>query len=340
MKDSSSKITVVVPFRIVENLFFAEGRCFELFLNSLKKITPFVSEVILVNDHSSSQALDMVSSVNEGKWKIISLPENMIGKKEALLRGISEATSEYIWTLDADVEISNFDAASLNEFQKNLLEDIVILPVEMKKGKRLIEILQYCEWRYLQWLTFFSARMNLPMMCNGANLIFKRSIFIRCIDMHKSISSGDDLFLLTEIIRKNGKVGLQWKSFTRVQVSSETTLNGAVSQRIRWAGKTSKLPFSKSTFLHVGFALLSALHLFALFGIFYQPTRWISEVFLVLKLFFECNGSARIFSEPIGFFEAILLVVQLLLYPVFSLAIFISSLFYKPNWKQRRVSLK
>lgn len=340
MKDTLPKITIVVPFRNIQSQDHLEDPSFAIFLNSVKSVSGWVQEVILVNDHSTDNSLERINSFKEFNWKILSLKSEEFGKKSALELGIQEAKTEYIWTLDSDVEILNLNSIRFEKFQNELHEDLVILPVKMNSGKRMIEILQCNEWKYMQFLTWLSARMQMPMMCNGANLIFKRSVFLANIDSHRLISSGDDLFLLAETMRSKGEIGLVWEGFVDVVISPVKSMNEAISQRLRWAGKTTKIPFTKSSVLHFCFALFSATHVLAVLGSFFLSFREISLILLLVKICLEAIGIRYVFSSRIGLKDALVLIPQLLLYPFFSLSIFISSLFFIPKWKERRVSLK
>lgn len=340
MKDTLPKITIVVPFRNIQCQDHFEDPSFAIFLNSLKSISGWVQEVILVNDHSTDNSLDRIEYFKEFNWKVLSLAYDQIGKKSALEVGIQEAKTEYIWTLDSDVEILNLNKSRFEKFRNELHEDLVILPVKMKSGGSVLEILQCNEWKYMQLLTWLGARMQMPMMCNGANLIFKRSVFLASIESHRLISSGDDLFLLAETMRSKGEIGLLWKGFADVVISPVHSLNEALSQRLRWAGKTTKIPTTKSSVLHFSFALFSAIHLLAVLGCFFTSFREISLLFLLVKICFEVIGIRFIFSSRIGLKGIFVLIPQLVVYPFFSLFIFISSLFFVPKWKERRVSLR
>jgi glycosyltransferase involved in cell wall biosynthesis len=340
VKDTPSKITIVVPFRNIHNHVLSVDAAFAVFLDSLVEVSKHVHEVILVSDHSADHSVDLINSFQSNNWKVLKLGDNQFGKKAALEKGIRAAVTEYIWTLDSDVEILNFSLSQFEKFQNELHEDLVILPVLMKAGSMQIEILQGNEWRYMQLLTWLSARMKMPMMCNGANLIFKRASFFEHIDSHRSISSGDDLFLMAKIIRSKGEVGVCWKGFADVVIFPVKTLLEALIQRIRWAGKTTKLPVTKSSVLHFCFALFSALHLLAFVGCFFSSFLEISLIFLSVKMCLEVVGIRFVFSSRMKLKEMAVLIPQLALYPFFSLSIFISSLFFVPKWKGRRVSLK
>jgi glycosyltransferase involved in cell wall biosynthesis len=340
VKDTPSKITIVVPFRNIQHEGHSVDPSFLNFLHSLELISNCVEEVILVNDHSTDASLVSVASFHMNNWKLLSLQNGSYGKKAALDFGIQEAKTEYIWTLDSDVQLLNFDSIRFREFQNNLNEDLVILPVFMKTGKRLLDLAQSNEWRYMQWLTKLSAQLKMSMMCNGANLIFKRSVFLQHINAHRSVSSGDDLFLMSQVLKSKGNIGLNWKGFLDVEITPVNTFKEVFTQRIRWAGKTVKLPVTKSTFLHFVFAFFSALHAIALADIFFPSIQKMSVVFLVLKISLEVIGVLRVFPNRMKGKEIIVLVPQMLLYPFFSLFIFITSLFFVPKWKGRRVSLK
>ncbi|MFA9219809.1 MAG: glycosyltransferase [Sediminibacterium sp.] len=306
----------------------------------MKLISNCVEQVILVNDHSTDDSKEIAASFQINNWKLLSLSKEKNGKKSALELGIQEAKTEYIWTLDSDIQLLNFNSIRFREFQNNLNEDLVILPVIMKTGKRLLEIAQTIEWRYMQVLTKLSAQLEMPMMCNGANLIFKRSVFLQHINAHRSVSSGDDLFLMSHVLKSKGQIGLCWKGFTDVETTPVQTIHEAINQRLRWAGKTTKLPFTRSSILHFIFAFYSALHIMAVLGIFIPSIQKISVVFLVMKISLEAVGAQSVFPNKMKGKEIIVLVPQMLLYPFFSLFIFITSLFFVPKWKGRRVSLK
>jgi glycosyltransferase involved in cell wall biosynthesis len=340
VKDTSSKISIVVPFRNINDLSQKGDDEFVAFLLSLKEVSQSVEEVILVNDHSVEGAMDRIEEFKQANWKLLALGADVFGKKAALRLGIEEAKTEYIWTLDADVQIVNFRKEKFNSFLFELKEDLVILPVFMRSENSLLGILQSNEWRYLQFMTRLSAKAKLPMMCNGANLIFKRSVFLDKIEKHQSVSSGDDMFLMSEVLKEKGSVSLSWEVFCSVEIFPVNTWKQALHQRIRWAGKTTQLPFTKSTVLHMAFALLSAMHVLAFFGIFELSLHLVCAKFLILKVFVEIVGMQYVFGNRMRANEIVLAISQMLLYPFFSLLIFISSLFFVPKWKERRVSLK
>ena len=340
MKDTSSKITIVVPFRNISDDCHSVDRALVECARSLQFISEFVEEVIFVNDHSTDDSEKHLSGCSIPNRRILNLEDEAKGKKAALELGVREAKTEYIWTLDADVVISQFSSERFKEFESDLEQDLLIMPVYMNSGSSILDQLQTNEWRYLQFITWLSSEVKLPMMCNGANLIFKRELFIENIEAHRSISSGDDMFLLSRVLKFGGETSMCWEKFCRVEISTVNSWRESIDQRIRWAGKITKLPSTKASVLHVLFALISAIHVLAFIGLFIPSWHLESVAFLSIKVIAEVLCMCGVFSSRMKMNEAMLALPQMILYPFFSLFIFISSLFFIPKWKGRRVSLK
>jgi cellulose synthase/poly-beta-1,6-N-acetylglucosamine synthase-like glycosyltransferase len=340
MKDTSSKITLVIPFRnIHENAETADAAMVEL-VRSLANVSTQVEEIIFVNDHSTDGSYQFLATCHLENLKLLNLGIEFKGKKAALELGVRESKTEYIWTLDSDVEVKGFQSEKFQRFQSLLKAELVVLPVAMKSEFGVLQILQTVEWRYLQFLTVASAKLKRPMMCNGANLIFKRKLFLENIESHRTVSSGDDMFLLSHALKSGEVVEVCWENFVTVEISPVSSWAEAITQRVRWAGKTTKLPYTKSTFLHAVFALFSAVHVLALVGLFMPSFHLICAEFLMIKVLVEVLCLRSVFTIRMNGLETIVAIPQMLLYPVFSLVIFITSLFFKPKWKGRRVSLK
>jgi len=340
MKDTSSKITIVVPFRhILGNAESIEPSLITL-IQSLEIVSGNVEEIIFVNDHSTDSSAAFLSKCGIPNLRVLSLTEDLNGKKAGLELGVNAAKTEYIWTLDSDVEVKDFHVEEFQRFQSSLKTDLVILPVRMQSGYDILKSLQTLEWRYLQFLTWSTARLKRPMMCNGANLVFKRKLFLESIESHRTVSSGDDMFLLSHVLKTKATFEVHWGSFGVIEITPVSSWIEAITQRMRWAGKTIKLPYTKSTFFHLLFALASAIHVFALVGLFVPSLHLLCAYFLIIKVLVEVLCMRSVFSIRMSGMETVVAFPQMLLYPVFSLVIFITSLFFKPKWKGRRVSLK
>lgn len=192
-------------------------------------------EIIFVDDYSTDATIAVINEKLKIPFRLISNQEKR-GKKHALHLGIQAAQFDFILTLDADVY---FDPYYLFNLLTVPVADLVILPVEMK-GEYLFEVLNSIEFVWLQKLTF-GARQ--PMLCNGANLLFRKSSYFDVLEQRNDfdLMSGDDVFLLDAMLSK-GKIITRLSSANlAVETPAPETWKSLLSQRKRWGGKTSRL---------------------------------------------------------------------------------------------------
>jgi glycosyltransferase involved in cell wall biosynthesis len=92
--------------------------------------SPYVAEVLVVDDASDDNTLALARSVTDARVKVFTQPQNM-GKGAALRRGFSEATAEYVVVQDADLE---YDPAEY----PNLLEPLLAGRADVVFGSRFV----------------------------------------------------------------------------------------------------------------------------------------------------------------------------------------------------------
>ena len=92
--------------------------------------SPWVAEVVVVDDGSTDSTLDEVRSVGDTRMKVIAQPRNM-GKGAALRRGFAEATADFVVVQDADLE---YDPGEYGR----LLEPLVIGEADVVYGSRFM----------------------------------------------------------------------------------------------------------------------------------------------------------------------------------------------------------
>jgi glycosyltransferase involved in cell wall biosynthesis len=86
--------------------------------------SPWVAEVIVVDDGSTDATLDIARSVQDRRIRVLAQPTNM-GKGAALRRGFAEATADFVIVQDADLEYDPADYGRLLECLLNGQADVV-----------------------------------------------------------------------------------------------------------------------------------------------------------------------------------------------------------------------
>lgn len=322
-------LAVLIPFR-------NEEQRIQALLDCIKQLTVLPKEFVFVDDHSTDEAVQLIEQTLNGlPYRVLHVPDSMHGKKMALRYATEQTSSEYILTLDADVELAPdyFEAlAGLGE------ADMYILPAIMKPVK------WYEHFYEIDLILVTAANAGLaglvrPIMASGANLLYKRATFNRVdnIASHIHAASGDDTYLLRDF--RKGKTDVRLMTDPKCGIRTETpqSFKEFIDQRLRWIGKTGDLKDHLSTSLAILQAVLTVLF-FGLIVWLALGLHWklILLLFAVksamdLYLFFPyCKRIKRL---------AAWLYIPLyeLLFPIYTLLILALVFTYKPKWKGRAI---
>ncbi|MBE6312904.1 MAG: glycosyltransferase, partial [Bacteroidales bacterium] len=156
-------VSIVVAFR-------NEEQHLAKLQNALAKQTYKNYELILVNDHSTDNFKSKISQ--ERRIRLLNATEE--GKKRALLEGVNAAKGDIVLCTDADCLPCPTWIESIVSFFGTNQTDMVIAPVVMIPEKKAFERIQTLEFASLQAATAGSACAGDPIMCNGANMAFKK----------------------------------------------------------------------------------------------------------------------------------------------------------------------
>ncbi len=191
-------------------------------------------DFILVDDHSTDNTYQVVMEQLDVKFRLFRLRDTS-GKKSAIKWGVKQSKFDRILTLDADVK---FDEYYFNHICKTPCNGLTILPVKME-GKNILQKLYSIEFDFLQHLTFGSAGLKHPVLCNGANLLFTKDAFNQSLKIRTDfkVESGDDVFLLKAIKQKQIPVLAFNLKELLVTTQSPKTLIELLNQRKRWFKK-------------------------------------------------------------------------------------------------------
>jgi len=326
----------------------------------------------MVDDASEDASVQICSAFISSHPEIqINLLENLrfsnSPKKDAISTAIKNAGFEYIITTDADCEIPKNWLQAFNEIILETGAKLVAGPVKMaepsKGGKPLSSQIKMTGTspnlntnQENRWLKYFQAFQEMDFMslqaagaggvglgkafmCNGANLCYEKSAFLKAdgFSGNDDISSGDDVFLLQKFTEKKLPVYFLKCAEAIVITKPQQDLTTLISQRIRWAAKT---PAYKSSFaklvglmvLFMNFSLVigSFLTLFSIFP--YEP--------LLFAFFFKFILDFTLLFHSAEFFDRKDVLRNYfwssLIYPVFSSYVAILSLFSSYEWKGRK----
>lgn len=334
--------SIVVPFRNeAENL----PRLFR----SIEKLKypPDLFEVILVNDASEDTSGNLCGefiNANPGLNIFVIQNERTSGspKKDAITTAVKKAVSDYILTTDADCEIpekwlGEFDS-KISESRAKMLAGPVMLDLKDREKNSFLDFFQELDIFSLQAATIGGFGVNLPFMCNGANFCYEKKSFLEVggFNGNDKIASGDDIFLLEKFRRKDLKTVFLKSKAAIVTTSPQPDLKSLLSQRIRWAAKTSayKSIFGKTVGLII--LLMNLMMIITFLGMLWGnlPTQLFLFPF-VLKFnvdFILIYNSAQFFEKENALKNYFWCSF---IYPVLSSYIAIFSLFSGYHWKGR-----
>lgn len=198
--DCSTFVSVIIPMRNeetnIKNL---------LSYLLLQNYPHNLFEIIVIDDHSSDNSLQEALNIKSNIIRTIILPEGLTGKKKAIQYGIDQSNGDLILTCDADCVITNNWIVSHVSYHEKFSPVMLSGPVSGIYNHGFSKI-QSLEMFGLMGSTAGAAALSHNIMCNGANLSFKKEIYpeIRQIYNH-NISSGDDMFILQQLKKNTGQ---------------------------------------------------------------------------------------------------------------------------------------
>ncbi|HLU87587.1 MAG TPA: glycosyltransferase [Taishania sp.] len=322
-----NELTVVIPFRDEEQRIAP-------LIQSINQAAVQPAQYIFVDDHSTDNTQSIIRNSIRNDIPYLVLDSKQEGKKNAVLKGVEQAQTKFILTLDADV---SFESNYFKQINKIAVADMTILPVKMNSvsWKNLFEMDIYL----VGSLNQITTGIKRPIVASGANLIFSKTQFLNynSIEKHKNLASGDDQFLLADFNQNKLSVELIIANELAVTTAAPSNLLEFFNQRIRWFSKTSKVGDSFANLIGFvqliltgGFATGLILCLFNeayLTSILLLAIKSSLDGILVWNYLYNINRTAILKWIP----------VYELLYPLYSILILIFSIFFTPNWKGRTI---
>ncbi|MFV5693947.1 glycosyltransferase family 2 protein [Flavobacterium sp. LB3P122] len=327
-----TKFSIIIPFR-------NEAKNLPVLLDSLSKLNyPMeLFNVILVDDESEERF-----QISNFKFQVSIIKNIRVSnspKKDAIVTAMQIVNTNWIITIDADCTVNKKWLLTLDNYIQ--LHDVAMIAgaVTYNCNDSFLHHFQQLDFASLQGATIGSFGIKKGFMCNGANFAYTKSIFqeLNGFNGNDGIASGDDVFLLQKAIAQFPEKVHYLKSENNIVITKP--LNDWKSlfyQRVRWASKTGSYQsnFGKGLGLLVfeGNLCLVLSISFWVFGVVSFP-----NIFLLFVLKFTVD--AILIYKANHFLNKSkirYLIFSSLLYPFFSTAVALYSLFGKYEWKGRR----
>lgn len=335
-KTSSISVSIILAARNEENNI-------EQCLQSLLKQTypSHLFEIIVIDDGSEDKTASIVQYYAErfSNVHLQSLPTDstiLRGKPKAIAVGITKAIGEIILTTDADCIVPpQWIEVMVNHFENDVM--LVAGPVAERDSNTFFSKLDQLEFLGLITTAAGLIGGGRPIICNGANLAYRKTAFFAVGGFGDVHTSNDDESLMNKIVnRKIGRIVFAPESGALVTTNSSNTLLSFLRQRIRWVNKRGHYEdmsiFITLIFLYVFFA-----------SMFFTTLLVIREPQLLLPLiiafcgkifvdYFTLRSGARLFQQDIPTLH--FLIAELLHVPYIVIVSPIGQ-FASMKWKER-----
>ena len=301
-------------------------------------------EIIIVDDGSTDKTASIVKSFSErfANIHLLSLmfdSEHKIGRKPiALAKGIAQASGEIILTTDADCIVPpQWIEIMVNHFEEGVV--FVAGPVAERDSNTFFAKIEQLEFLGLITTAAGLIGSGRPIICNGANLAYRKDAFIAIDGFNTESSSNDDESLMNKIVhRKIGKVVFAPEADGVVTTNSSNTISTFFRQRIRWANKRGHYEDKSILFTLVGLYIFFASMLLTMVLLFREPQ--LIQLFTVafggkiLVDYFTLRSGARLFRQRIPIFH--FLIAEFLQVPYIVIAAAIGQI-ASMQWKGRTI---
>lgn len=330
------KVTVIVPFR-------NEASGIDKLIHDLisQENMAGLMEVILVDDHSSDNSAEIVTHAISGhdNFRILLLPAGKKGKKQAITLAVAAAAGDIIVTTDADCRLPEKWLSIVHQAFEDPNVNLLFGGVRIEANEKFISKLQALEFCSLVGTGSAAASLGFPMMCNAANLAYRKLCFMEVngYEGNDGILSGDDEFLLRKIDRRySGSIYFLPASKAVVTTSPLPDVPSFLNQRRRWASKWKHNDSIVARLLAVFVIVFQAAFLLLWIAPLLDWIDWRFGLLLILfKMFFEIVLLRQVASLLKVKWDWTAFLALQFVYPVYVIFTGLSSILSGYEWKGR-----
>lgn len=339
--DEATKVSVIIPARNEENNIV---QCLHSISN--QSYPKELTEIIVINDHSTDRTEEIVKAFGGFPVKLINLRDHISTainsyKKKAIEIAIASSSGDLIITTDADCTAMPDWITCLVAYHRHYNAVLIAAPVKIKATRSLLSIFQTIDFLTLQGITGAAVSAKFHSMGNGANLAYEKKVFYEVggfTDIDK-IASGDDMLLMHKIATRYPERFFFVKHHSAI-ISTQPALTwkAFLHQRIRWASKADKYDDKR---IFVVLLLVYFLNVFLLIilvaGLW--STSWF--LFFIILVFMKTMLEYSFVSRVADFFKQRSLMVYFpFLQPLHIVYTVLAGWFGKfgtYEWKSRKV---
>lgn len=330
--------SIIIPFR-------NEAQQLPNLLDSIKNLNypKELFEIILVDDFSEDDSQRVIY-----KWRMengifnTTLLENVrisgSPKKDAISRAVPIVANKWIISTDADCTVPATWLSTFNDYIVNNDASMVAGAVIYDSQSTFLHHFQQMDLMALQGATIGSFGLDKAFMCNGANFAYTKELFVKLggFSGNGKLASGDDVFLLQKAAAEQSESVHYLKSQSAIVVTNPVnSWKQLFYQRVRWASKSvayeNEFGELLAVIVFLGNACIATSVFLTAFGYLpfgYLLALFLSKIAVDTILLALTNGFLRKGKFFFPLFSG-------LVYPFFSVAVALYSIYGKYEWKGR-----
>lgn len=337
----STSVAVIVPARNEEAVL-------EFILTDLlnQDYPKELLTIYLADDGSTDDTSVVISEWVERhptrfkKVELLPAYQTWKGKKKWIASAVADTNAAFILTTDADCRLPKHWVKSMVQAFDLGQAKFVSGPVTIIGESTIWNRFQQIEFSSLIGSGASAIGLNMPLMCNGANVGYAREayMYVGGFEGNESIASGDDEFLMHKIYAAFGAAAVVFCKNEQAIVSTNglSTWSAFFNQRKRWASKWENysLKYVQAVafwvfLFHLTVLVCSVLAIFQLVDWYWPGVLWGTKL---LFDYFYLKSIARFLSID---FKKSTFIYAVLIYPIYVVGFGILARFGTYTWKER-----